>query len=97
MRRVRFHLDAEAEFIAATQFYETHAAGLGLEFVSEVRSAARIVAAHPEIGRRFAKRLRRFLVRRFPYGLVYRVEPDAIFVVAVMHLRRRPGYWKGRV
>ena len=41
MRRVRFHPDAEAEFIAATQFYETQAAELGLEFVTEVRSAAR--------------------------------------------------------
>ena len=97
MKRVRFHPDAEAEFIAAGQFYDTQADGLGLEFVAEVRSAARTIAAHPEIGHRFSKRLRRFLVRRFPYGLLYRVEPKAIFIVAVMHLRRRPGYWKGRV
>lgn len=67
MKRVRFHPDAEAEFIAAGEFYETQADGLGLEFVLEVRSAARTIAAHPEIGHRFSKRLRRFLVRRFPY------------------------------
>ncbi len=97
MKRVRFHPDAEAEFIAAGEFYEAQAEGLGLEFVAEVRDAARRVAAHPEIGHRFSNRLRRCLVRRFPYGLLYRVEPDTLFIVAVMHLRRQPGYWKGRV
>ncbi len=97
MRSVRFHPDAEAELTAAGEFYETQAAGLGLDFVAEVRHAARMVAAHPEIGHRFSRRLRRLLVRRFPYGLLYRVEPDAIFIMAVMHLRRRPDYWKGRV
>ena len=96
MKGVRFHPDAEAELIAAGEFYETYASGLGLDFVAEVRRAARTLAAHPRIGHRFSKRLRRLLVRRFPYGLLYRVEKDAIFIVAVMHLRRRPGYWKGR-
>lgn len=96
MKRVRFHPDAEAEFIAAGEFYEAQADGLGWEFVAEVRSAARRIAAHPELGPRFSKHLRRVLVRRFPYGLLYHVEPNAIFIVAVMHLRRQPGYWKGR-
>ena len=97
MKRVRFHPDAEAELIAAGQFYEAQTPGLGLELIAEVRRVARAVAAHPEIGHRFAKRLRRVLVRRFPYGLLYRAEPRAILIVAVMHLRRRPGYWKSRV
>jgi plasmid stabilization system protein ParE len=97
VRGVRFHPEAEAEFIAAGEFYEAQAAGLGFDFVAEVRHAARTIAAHPEVGHRFSKRLRRTLVRRFPYGLLYRVDADTIFVVAVMHLRRRPGYWKGRV
>jgi plasmid stabilization system protein ParE len=97
VKSVRFHPDAEAEFIAAGEFYEAQAAGLGLDFVTEVRHAARTVAAQPEIGHRFSKRLRRVLIRRFPYGLLYCVEAGAIFIIAVMHLRRRPGYWKGRV
>jgi len=43
---------------------------------------------------RFSRRTRRVLVRRFPYSLLYRVDPDVIFVVAVAHVRRRPGYWR---
>jgi len=36
------------------------------------------------------------MVRRFPFGILYRIEPEQIVVVAVMHLRRRPGYWRDR-
>lgn len=96
MKRVLFHPEAEAEFLAAARFYETHRPGLGLDFISEVRRAAGVLVAYPRLGHQFAKRLRRILVRRFPYGLVYRVDQDAIFIVAVAHLRRRPGYWRRR-
>ena len=66
MKGVRFHPDAEIELIAAAEFYEAQAAGLGREFVSEVRNAASAIASHPRIGHRFSERLRRLLVRRFP-------------------------------
>jgi len=40
---------------------------------------------------------RRFLLRRFPYSVIYRVEPSRIVIVAIAHGRRRPGYWKERL
>ena len=40
--------------------------------------------------------IRRSLVRRFPYGVLYSEEQDRIFVVAVMNLHRSPDYWKHR-
>ncbi|HKC82973.1 MAG TPA: type II toxin-antitoxin system RelE/ParE family toxin [bacterium] len=96
MTRVIFHPEAEAEFQAAARFYDAHTPGLGRDFIAEVRRAARTLATYPGIGHRFSRRLRRLLVRRFPYGLLYRTEPDRIFIVAVAHLRRRPGYWRRR-
>jgi hypothetical protein len=51
----------------------------------------------PDSGRPFGRRLRRTLVRGFPYGLLYRVEPSRILIVAVAHLHRRPGYWRSRL
>jgi hypothetical protein len=39
---------------------------------------------------------RRLLMTRFPYQVVYRVRPSEIVVVALAHLKRRPGYWKHR-
>ena len=41
--------------------------------------------------------LRRRLVRRFPFGILYRIEPEEIVIVAVAHLRRKPGYWRERI
>ena len=96
MTRVIFHPEAEAEFLAAARFYDAQTPGLGVDFVAEVRRATQTLADHPELGHRFSRRLRRLLVHRFPYGLLYRVESDKIFIVAVAHLRRRPGYWRRR-
>jgi hypothetical protein len=46
--------------------------------------------------RRIKGRLRRYLVQQFPYGLIYAVQGDTIYVAAVMHLKRKPGYWVAR-
>jgi len=96
VKRVVFHPEAEADLLAAAQFYESHARSLGVDFIAEVRRAGRIIASHPRVGHRFSRRLRRLLVRQFPFGVVYREESDAIFIVAVAHLRRRPDYWRTR-
>jgi plasmid stabilization system protein ParE len=96
VRTVEFHPEAEAEFISAAVYYEDRAEGLGLAFISAVERAYQRILEYPEIGRRFGRRLRRVLVPGFPYGLLYRVEPQRIFIVAVAHLRRRPGYWRSR-
>jgi toxin ParE1/3/4 len=96
VKRVVFHPEAEVEFLAAAEFYEIHRRGLGVEFIAEVRKAARALQRHPKLGRRFSRRLRRLLVQRFPYGLLYRPQGEDIFIVAVAHLSRRPGYWRRR-
>lgn len=97
MRGAVFHPDAEEEFIAAARFYEQHAEGLGREFIAEVRYTIGRIVAHPESGGRFARSLRRMLVNRFPYAVLYGLETEQILLVAVMHLHRRPGYWRRRV
>jgi len=88
VKRVVFHPEAEVEFLAAAGFYDAH--------IAEVRRAAHTLQQHPELGHRFSRRLRRLLVQRFPYGLLYRIEAEEIFIVAVAHLSRRPGYWRRR-
>ena len=96
MRSVAFHPEAEAEFLAAARFYEDQAENLGLDFTSAVERTYQRLAAFPQSGHPFGSRLRRALVPGFPYGLIYRAEPDRLFVVAVAHLHRRPGYWWAR-
>jgi toxin ParE1/3/4 len=92
-----FHPLAERELIAAARFYETHASGLGADFIQVERTLADVIA-HPNAGNLFAgSMIRRRLVHRFPFGVVYEIESENISVIAIMHLRRRPGYWKRRV
>ena len=97
MRSVEFHPDAQDKFISAAQFYERQTEGLGLDFVATVQHAYERLPEFPASGTSFGRRLRRLLVPKFPYGLLYRVEPGRIYVIAVMHLHRRPGYWRSRL
>ena len=94
MRRVEFHPEAQAEFIAAARFFEGKAEGLGLDFIDMVQRASLRLLQFPHSGRPVSRRVRRLLVPRFFYGLLYRVETGRIFIVAVAHPRRRPGYWR---
>jgi toxin ParE1/3/4 len=91
---VRLH--PQAEFAEAVAFYEERAAGLGRDLFDEIQRVLRDIADNPELGSPFASPFRRVLCRRFPFAVVYREGPSVVSVQAVMHLRRRPGYWKDR-
>jgi toxin ParE2 len=95
VRSVAFHPEAEAELASAAQYFESHVETLGLDFIVAVRRAPERILEFPDSGHPFGRRLRRTLVRGFPYGLLYRVEPSRIFIVAVAHLHRRPGLLAG--
>jgi plasmid stabilization system protein ParE len=95
---VVFHPLAEQELIAAAKSYETRAPGLGADFVRQVERTLSDIVANPDAGTLFVgSRIRRRLLRRFPFGLVYQRDTENILVIAVMHLHRRPGYWKRRL
>ncbi len=91
-----FHPEAEEEFLEAIEFYEERESGLGYDFSVEVFAAIRSIVAHPVSWPVVEDDIRRCLTNRFPFGLLYSLEPNGIFIVAVMHQRRRPGYWKDR-
>jgi toxin ParE1/3/4 len=94
--RVVLDQAAAAELREAAVFYEDCREGLGQEFLSSVEAAIDAIAHRPTLWRRLKGRFRRCLVHRFPYGVVYAVEDDVVYVAAVMHLKRRPGYWESR-
>lgn len=96
MNAVSFHDLAKVELNEAAQYYEGESAGLGQTFVAEVERCADEIVRYPEAGRVIGGSIRRRLIRRFPYALLYRVKPTGIRVLAVMNLKRRPAYWVGR-
>ena len=85
--------EAKAELRQAALFYEDCRQGLGQEFLDAVESAFDQIHKHPTLWRLLKGRFRRYLVHQFPYGVVYAIEGRTIYVAAVMHLRRKPGYW----
>lgn len=94
--------DAEDELRAAIDRYELQAAGLGDELRIEIDRALELVSSLPRSGSRvpgMAEQfdVRRTFVRRFPFSVVYYLEPTVVWVVAFAHHRRRPGYWKHRL
>lgn len=93
---VRLHPEALAEFGEAVAFYEDKAPGLGREFMVEVERALRLLGENPSMGSPLDSPYRRLLCQRFPFAVVYREDGADLRVQAVMHLRRRPGYWKDR-
>jgi len=96
MRKFIFLPPARYELLSALRFYEGQATGLGLAFLSEVERCIELIVQHPQVGPTLGGDTRRQLVRRFPFGVLYRIGKDEITVVAVMHLRRKPDYWRDR-
>lgn len=92
----RFHPAAEAEFIAAAEWYDAQRAGLGEEFAGSVRAKIASIMEAPQRWR-LIRGTRRVLLGRFPYALVYREMSDnTLEIVAVAHLKRHPTYWSRR-
>jgi plasmid stabilization system protein ParE len=88
---------AAEELAAAVAWYEERRAGLGSEFYDAIVRTMNRIAEMPETGSPFSDlKARRMLVAGFPFQVVYRIEPDNIRVIAVAHLKRRPGFWRHR-
>jgi len=97
MKPVTLLLPAEEELTQAARFYEDRAAGLGAAFLDAVGTALKEIASHPTACAIVRSGIRRKLLRRFPFGILYAQRPDEIVVIAVMHLHRRPDYWTDRL
>lgn len=98
MTSVSYLAAAEEELNAAAAFYEAQASGLGLEFLDEVEAVEQRARANPALGAPYAAGTRRLLLNRFPFGFIYRERSNnRLEVVALMHLRRHPEYWRHRI
>ena len=94
---VRILAPAEAELLDAVAYYNRESEGLGYEFAAEVRRTIIRITEHPNAWTPISHHTRRCRLNRFPYGILYQLRPDAILIVAVMHLRREPESWKKRL
>ena len=92
-----FHPEADEEFIEAVAYYEECEPGLGLDFSREVYASIQNAVDYPAMWPEIEHEVRRCLVHRFPYGVLYSVESYGIAILAIMNLHRNPDYWKHRL
>ena len=85
----------EAE--AAARWYAERSPSAAAGFSEEIDTAESAITDFPDAWPRFDHGTRRYLLRRYPFGVIYRVESQRILIVAVAHAHRRPGYWRSRV
>jgi plasmid stabilization system protein ParE len=89
-----FHPEADEEYLRAADYYFGIAQDLGLKFFDEIEGLIRDVANTPDTYPFFDGPVRRHFSTDFPYALLYIDQIDRIFIVAVSHMKRRPGYWR---
>ena len=97
MKPVRLVEPAEQEMISAAEFYEQRSPGIGRDFLDKIESALDDIHEHPDRCPPLGMGVRRRLVHRFPYGILYRIEAQEIVVLAIAHLHRNPTYWIDRM
>lgn len=97
MKPFSFDPAARAEWVEATLRYASISPELGARFIRHIETLIWHVCENPTGCRVYAAPVRRHFGRRFPYSIMFVDRPDQIWIVAVMHFKQRPGYWKDRL
>jgi plasmid stabilization system protein ParE len=95
--KIRFLNLAQQEVDDAVFWYNNQTENVGLEFLDELDRAVRLVKSYPLAFTEIEPEIRRCRLARFPYALIFGIEPQTIVVIAVAHLHRQPGYWSDRL
>ncbi|HLF87202.1 MAG TPA: type II toxin-antitoxin system RelE/ParE family toxin, partial [Nitrospiria bacterium] len=82
MKAVLLHPEAEEEMIASAIFYETKSKDLGHKFLNEIERSLGLIFSSPETWPVFSDDVRRFMLRRFPFGILYEIHDDDIYIIA---------------
>lgn len=97
----QLHPAATAELAAAAEWYDARLPGLSLELLDAVEQALALIVERPAAWQRDSviagREIRRYVMPRFPFSIVYYAVDDIIRIVAVAHARRAPGYWRTRM
>ncbi len=97
MKPVLFHTAAEAELHDAIAFYESRCDGLGVAFQSDVEHVVELIRQHPDrwvVYKNLA--YRKCSLDRFPFHVFYIELEEVIWIAAIAHQKRKPGYWLHR-
>jgi plasmid stabilization system protein ParE len=94
--RYVFHPEALNEYAEAVEYYAGQRVEVAQAFVGAIEEAVYRIRSSPTRYAVIDDDVRRCMARRFPYGILYTIEPDYVLILSIMHCSREPGYWKTR-
>lgn len=97
MNNILFHELAGKELLDVRDYYDDLVFGLGEKFVFEIEGCLKIIKTNPLAYPLVKYNVRKAVVIKFPYSILYRIEIKTIYILAVMHQKRKPKYWAERI
>lgn len=94
--RYVFHPEALNEYAEAVRYYTEQRVEVAQAFINAIEDTVSRIRESPTRYTAIEEDVRRCMARRFPYGVLYTIEPDYILILAIVHCSREPGYWKRR-
>jgi toxin ParE1/3/4 len=94
--RYVFHPEALNEYAETVRYYKERRVEVAQEFINAIEDTVYRIKESPTRYAVIDDDVRRCMARRFPYGILYTIEPNYILILAVMHCSQKPGYWKSR-
>jgi toxin ParE1/3/4 len=96
MSRIFFHPSARIDLTATLAYYDKQQTGLARKFSDTIESALQTITTYPQIAAIVEGNVRKFVVQQFPFHIFYHESDGEIFVIAILHQRRNPDFWKAR-
>jgi toxin ParE1/3/4 len=97
VKRHVFHAEAAEEYAEAAEYYAAVDPQIAGRFYTEIQQLIANVCRSPERYPMFASPIQRHFSTVFPYAIIFRDRGDDVLIIAVMHMKRRPGYWRHRL
>lgn len=94
---ISWHQDAKDEADLAAAFYKEQQSGLEQRFLDNLEEALHRVQRQPLLYRTISPEIRKCKIKQFPLAIIFRLKADCIEIIAIMHVRRNPGYWATRI
>jgi plasmid stabilization system protein ParE len=93
-RRIEFDERAKAELRHAREWYASKSLRAAVSLEEEVMDAMERLAEEAHTLPLYDGEMRRILLATYPYGMIFEIIGDVVFVVVFVSLKREPGYWK---
>lgn len=97
MSPIFFHQAAKEELLSARDYYDDLVFGLGKSFILEIEKTINVNKRNPLAYPIIKQNIRKAVIMKFPYSILYIIEGDKIYLLAIMHQKRKPLYWKNRI